>query len=225
MKEVTKLQGRPFFVVIRCTLPCRNPTSPSAEPASTEPSAFGDDLVDERISLCVERECLQNAMAEQRKVPLQSAYPNSSLRIRREGTARRNLRRRELFTHLEIADTHKLSRITGALCPNIAVNVLCHSNHQPKRLVIRFGQAAEPPILEQIESVIHSHPQVSGAVFQHGGDLITRKTIPGANGGDGPVLLDVIERAKVCDPDCAISAGQNAVAVVLPQSLQASRSW
>ena len=36
----------------------------------------------------------------------------------------------------------------------------------PKRLVIGFGEAAEAPILEQIQSVIHSDPQVSGAVFK-----------------------------------------------------------
>ena len=28
-ERMTKLQGRPFFVVIRCTLPSRNPKSPS----------------------------------------------------------------------------------------------------------------------------------------------------------------------------------------------------
>ena len=91
--------------------------------------------------------------------------------------SRRNLRRGKFFTHLEIADAHKLSRFACALCPDIPVDVLGHSNHHSKRLVIRFGEATESPILEQIQSVIHSHPQVAGAVFQHGGDLITRKTI------------------------------------------------
>ena len=91
--------------------------------------------------------------------------------------ARRDLRSRELFTHLEIADAHKLSRIACTLCPNIPVDVLGNPNHHSKRLVIRFGQATESPILEQIQPVIYSHPQVPGTVFQHGGDLITGKTI------------------------------------------------
>ncbi len=39
---------------------------------------------------------------------------------------------------------------------------------------------------------------------------MTRKTIARANGRDGPVI-DVIERAGVCNPDRAISAGQDAL--------------
>ena len=73
--------------------------------------------------------------------------------------------------------------------------------------MIWLGQAAEAPILEQIQSVIHSHPHVAGAVYQHGGDLTTRQTISGMNEGDGPILLNAIEGAGTCDPDATVSAG------------------
>ena len=96
--------------------------------------------------------------------------------------SRRNLRGREYFAHLEIAYAHKLSRIACTFCPNVAVDVLGHSNHHSKRLVIGFGEATESPILEEIQSVIHSHPHVPGVVFKHGGDLIPRKTVAPANG-------------------------------------------
>ena len=40
MNEITELQGRPFFVVIRCTFSCRHSTSPFSEAARMEPSAL-----------------------------------------------------------------------------------------------------------------------------------------------------------------------------------------
>ena len=126
--------------------------------------------------------CLQNAIAEKRKVPcysvpIQIPPCGSGARVRAAGTCDV----RELFPDLEIADAHQLSRITVTRRPNIAIDVLRHSNHQSKRLVIWFGETAEAPSLNMIQAVIHSHPQVSGAVFEHGSDLMTRKTIPGAN--------------------------------------------
>ena len=82
-----------------------------------------------------------------------------------------------LFADLEIADANELSRICLAFCPNIPVGVLGDPDYQSKGLTIGFGQATESPILEKIQSVIHSHPHVAGAIFQQGSDLIARKTI------------------------------------------------
>ena len=96
--------------------------------------------------------------------------------------SRRNLRRGEFFAYLEIAYAHKLARLACTFCPNIAVDVLGHSDNHSKRLVIGFRQATEPPIFEQIQPVIYSHPHVSGVVFNHRGDLIARKTVLLANG-------------------------------------------
>ena len=84
--------------------------------------------------------------------------------------------------------------------------------------MVWFRQATESPILEEIQSVVHSHPQVAGAVFQHRGDLVPRKTIAPADGRDRPVP-DAIERPVVRHPDRAVSAGQNARRQVLPHPL------
>ena len=80
---------------------------------------------------------------------------------------------------------------------------------RPERLVIRVGEASKAPTLEQVQPVIHSHPEVAGAVFHHRGNLMARQTIARANGRDAPVN-DVIERSRVRNPDRAILAGQNA---------------
>ena len=79
---------------------------------------------------------------------------------------RRNLRRREHLTHLEIADANKFLGFASTLCPDIPLDVLDHPNHHTKWLMIRFGEASELPILEQIQTVVHSHPHVAGSVFQ-----------------------------------------------------------
>ncbi len=52
---------------------------------------------------------------------------------------------------------------------------------------------------------------------------MTRKTIARTNGRDAPVL-DVIEGASVCNPDRAISAGQNACYFIIPQSFHCGKS-
>ena len=53
--------------------------------------------------------------------------------------------------------------------------------------MVRFGEATEAPLLEQIKAVIHSYPHVPGAVFEQRRHLTTRKTIPRANGRDASV--------------------------------------
>ena len=79
----------------------------------------------------------------------------------------------------------------------------------PSGLMVGVREAAESPIFEQIQSVIHSHPQIPGVVFEHSGDLITREDHWPAEWMRRSVP-NVIERPSVCDPDRAISAGQNA---------------
>ena len=106
----------------------------------------------------VQREFSLNALAELYEVSLSSRYPNSPIWIRSQHPCRRNLRRRKHFTHLEIADANKLLRFASTLCPDIPVDVLDQPNHHPKRLMIRFGEATELPVLEQIQPVVHSHP-------------------------------------------------------------------
>jgi hypothetical protein len=64
--------------------------------------------------------------------------------------ARWNLRRRQLFAHLEIANTHKLSRATRALSPNISIDVLGDANYQSQRLVIRYRKGKEVTVFEQV---------------------------------------------------------------------------
>ena len=131
--------------------------------------------------------------------------------------SRRNLRGREHVAHLEIAYAHELSR-SAACRPDISVDILGQSNHHSERLVVWFRQTTESPIFEEIQSVVYSHPHVAGAVFQHGGDLVPRKTVAPADGRDRPVP-DAIERPVICHPDRAVSAGQNARGQVLSQPL------
>ena len=64
--------------------------------------------------------------------------------------ATRNFRGRESFADLKIAYAHQLARFACAFRPNIAVDVLGHSHHHSKWLVIGFRDAAELAILEQI---------------------------------------------------------------------------
>ena len=140
------------------------------------------------------------------------------MRVRSEVMrSRRNLRGREHVAHLEIAYAHELSR-PAACRPDISVDILGQSNHHAERLVVWVRQTTESPIFEEIESVVYSHPQVAGAVFQHGGDLVPRKTIAPADRRDRPVP-DAIERSVICHPDRAVPAGQNARGQVLPQPL------
>ena len=51
---------------------------------------------------------------------------------------------------------------------------------------------------------------------------MTRKTIARANRRDAPVN-DVIERSRICNPDRAILAGQNACYCILPQSFRGGK--
>ena len=109
-----------------------------------------------------------------------------------------------------------------ALCPNIPIYVLSYSNHHSQAAGDSVREPTEVPILEQIQSVIHPHPHIAGVVFQQGCDLMARKTIPCANGRDCPVL-DVIKRSSVCNPDRAISAGQNACCCICPKPSRAEK--
>ena len=128
----------------------------------------------------------------------------------------RNLRGSEHLAHLEIAYAHQLSW-SAACCPDISVDVLGQSNHHFERLVVWFRQPTEPPIFEEIQSVVYAHPHVAGSVFKHGGDFGPRKTSAPADGGDRPGS-DAIERPAVCDPERTVSAGQNARRQILPQT-------
>ena len=47
--------------------------------------------------------------------------------------------------------------------------------------MVTFGEAAESPVLQLIERVIYSYPQVSGMVFEQRRDLLTRETMAGSN--------------------------------------------
>src|SRR5271166_6263041 len=120
-----------------------------------------------RIASLGQRELsFENPVPKQRDVTFYIAYPDSSVRVRSEAMSRRNLRSRELFSHFKIADAHQFSAIAYAFCPNIAVDILGHCNDQSKRLVIWSGDWAEAPVVEQIKSIVHSHPQVPSSVFE-----------------------------------------------------------
>jgi hypothetical protein len=110
---------------------------------------------------------LQDAVPEQRDISFTGLYPNSSVWIGSEIMSRRDLRIIEDFPHLEIAYAHKLSRFACAFCPNIPVDVLGYPHHHSERLVIRFRDPTKSAIYEEVQSVIYSHPQVAGVVFQH----------------------------------------------------------
>src|SRR5271167_2549763 len=110
------------------------------------------------FSIRVEREFSLNTLVELYEVSFSSRYPNSPIWIRSQHPCRRKLRRRKHFTYLEIADAHKLLRFASTLCPDIPIDVLDQPNHHTKRLLIRFREATESPILEQIQIVVHSYP-------------------------------------------------------------------
>ena len=70
------------------------------------------NLAIKRIASRVQRKLrFKNAVPEQSEISFLSSDPNSSVWVRSEAVSRRDLRRRELFTHLEITDAHQLSRI------------------------------------------------------------------------------------------------------------------
>jgi hypothetical protein len=82
--------------------------------------------------------------------------------------------------------------------------------------MIRFGDTAETSILEDVQTVMNAHPQIPGSIFEHVRDLITGETMPASNRRDRPVP-DFVERAVVCNPDRAISTGQNPYSLLSPQ--------
>jgi hypothetical protein len=79
--------------------------------------------------------------------------------------------------------------------------------------MIRLRQAAKAPVLENREPVINSHPQIPGVIFQQRSHLTTTWT---ANRGYG-TLTDVIEVVAICNPDGAVSSGQNAYGQIFTQ--------
>ena len=75
------------------------------------------------------------------------ADPDPAVRVRRD-SPHWDLRRRELFTHPEIAYSYQLPGHTRAHGPDIAIDILCNAQYQPQRLLIGFRNTEETSILE-----------------------------------------------------------------------------
>jgi hypothetical protein len=74
--------------------------------------------------------------------------------------------------------------------------------------MIRFGYTEKSSILEDVQTVINSHPYIPSTIFEHVRDLVTGETLLASDRRDRPVL-DFVERVAVCNPDRAISTGQD----------------
>ena len=137
-------QGRPFFVVMRCTLPARNPTRPCIGASQDGgPSCAGIDLERDRIASGSSGNFVStNAVAELHHVSLYGRRPNSATLIRSSIMTRRNMRLGKHFPDPKIANTKKLSRMAFAHSAQIFPSMSSdQSNYHPKRLVIRFREA------------------------------------------------------------------------------------
>ena len=164
----------------------------------------GDNAAEDRIALQVQRELLDGAVAQAREVPRCGCYPDSSVWVRCECAAHRDLRRRELFTHHEVADAHELW-IPGAGRPNVPLDVLRDSDHQSERFVIASCNRRKRPSSARTTS--HRPPPTNVRILEQRGNLVSWKTSARANGRDAAVG-DSVERS--CRwRDRAVPARQN----------------
>ena len=92
---------------------------------------------------------LESAITKMPEVSIpRGRYPNPPFWVGSDGISKQSFRLGELFLYLEIADTHKLSRIADALCPNIPIDVLGQSSDESQRFVILPDHSAEVAIFE-----------------------------------------------------------------------------
>ena len=177
-----------------------------------------NQMVGEQIGTRTYWELLLNTIANSTSVPLRGPIqipPCGSGAIRPNGTCDVG----NCSRTLEVAYSYQLSRNTGAHGPDIAIDILCHPEYQPQRLTIRFGDSAETSILEDVQTVINSYPQIPGSIFEHVRDLVAGETLTASNRRDRSVR-DLLERAGVCNPDRAISARQDTYRCLPPESLR-----
>src|ERR1700690_1497350 len=124
-------------------------------------------MIGPRSALQLQGRCTRNTFPEKRQFTCDCAQPNSTLRVGRNSLSLRNLRLGELLAHLEIADADKSSFLSAfAFRPDIAVDILCDTEHQTQWVMIRFRDTPEAAIFVDEEPVVNANPNVALMVFK-----------------------------------------------------------